>query len=138
MGYNQVFNQVFAAHEQRLPLEAVLEFTRTQTVTPNRYAYECPAEELLDVSWHVTSNPVHPVLDFLIEPSGGPVVEAVRTAIDASGITELKVCSSVALKFQPTEKLHIGWNQETSQPANQNIYMLLRRQDSFICQLTDQ
>lgn len=42
LGYNHIFQQVFAAHEQRLPLEALLEFAATRHVTPG--------ERLLPVS----------------------------------------------------------------------------------------
>lgn len=34
---------------------------------------------------------MHPLTEFLIRPSAGQAVEAVRTAVEASGITEVKV-----------------------------------------------
>jgi hypothetical protein len=50
--------QVFQAYEQRLPAKAVLELTQRSAVTPGQYAYDCPGEVLLDVSWHWTANTV--------------------------------------------------------------------------------
>jgi hypothetical protein len=34
------------------------------------YKYDCPGESLLDVSWHITANPVSgPLNKFLMEPN---------------------------------------------------------------------
>jgi hypothetical protein len=46
------------------------------------YAYECPGESLLDVSWHVTANPAPGSLNtFIMEPNLAAVVTVSGNAL---------------------------------------------------------
>ena len=61
---------MFQAYEQRLPAEAVVELAERSAVTPGRFPYDCPGEQLLDVSWHWTANSVQGWWqNFLMRPS---------------------------------------------------------------------
>ena len=54
-GYNQVFEQLFQAHEQRLTPAAKREIKRYGwTKSSSGENYICPADKLLDVSFHLT------------------------------------------------------------------------------------
>ncbi len=46
----------------------------TQGLPPGKYAYDCPADTQLDVSWHQAGASVrNPLMRLLIEPSWGNV-----------------------------------------------------------------
>ncbi|KAK9845482.1 hypothetical protein WJX81_007602 [Elliptochloris bilobata] len=53
-GYNQVFEQLFQAYEQKLPKKALREFKRKQWVNPAKYAYDCPGERMLEIEYKTT------------------------------------------------------------------------------------
>lgn len=79
------------AYEQRLPLEGVLDYLQTGAIRSKAYGYDCPADQQLDVSWHVGQNAVGGAWsEFMMRPSIEVAVEAVKWAVDNSGIWELK------------------------------------------------
>ena len=54
--------------------------------------YSCPAERLLDVSYHWTDNNLQSPLErFLVDPQLSTAVQWVRSGIDSCGIFELKM-----------------------------------------------
>ncbi|KAI7845492.1 hypothetical protein COHA_001038 [Chlorella ohadii] len=53
-GSNQVFEQLFQAHEQRLNGKAERQFYEKGFVDRRKHAYVCPAERHLDVSFNLT------------------------------------------------------------------------------------
>ena len=53
-GYNQAFQQLFQAYERRLPRRGEREFRERGWVDGRRAGYDCPADALLDVSFHMT------------------------------------------------------------------------------------
>ena len=53
-GYNQAFSQLFQAYERRLPRRGEREFRERGWVDARRAGYDCPADALLDVSFHMT------------------------------------------------------------------------------------
>mmetsp|Transcript_16982 Transcript_16982/g.42620 ORF Transcript_16982/g.42620 Transcript_16982/m.42620 type:complete len:855 (+) Transcript_16982:187-2751(+) len=53
-GYNQVFLEIFQAYEQRLPKQGREEFSRKGWVDTTKYEYDCPADQLLQISYHQT------------------------------------------------------------------------------------
>lgn len=65
-GYNQVFEELFAAYEQRLsPEERDQFFENGMFLPPSEVRYDCPGDRLLDVSYHHTAPEVslHGVYD---------------------------------------------------------------------------
>ncbi|KAK9848832.1 hypothetical protein WJX84_007112, partial [Apatococcus fuscideae] len=66
-GYNQVFEQIFQAYEQKYDDADRNDFAMEGYILPNRATYECPAEEVLDVSFHHTAPEpsLQPLLDQL-------------------------------------------------------------------------
>jgi len=123
VGFNQIFEQVFQAYEQRLPTQGVLELVSRSAVTPGKYAYDCPGDELLDVSWHRTVNPVTQWQQFLMRPSLGTAVGAARWALQESGITELKLLRDM-ISFSvlpPMPTFYFAWNPNNTGP----LYFLI-------------
>ncbi|WIA36901.1 hypothetical protein OEZ86_008147 [Tetradesmus obliquus] len=119
IGYNQAFDQVFQAYEQRLPARAVVEMTRRSAIAPGAYPYDCPGEALLDVSWHRTPNDTRSDLtQWLMRPNLAGVVSAVRSAINASGIVELKgFRDSVIFRYvPPLPAIPFAWNPNNTGP----------------------
>ncbi|CAD7702334.1 unnamed protein product [Ostreobium quekettii] len=53
-GYNQVFEQIFQAFEQKMPSKGLNEYLKQGWVQKENYEYKCPGDELLDVSFHLS------------------------------------------------------------------------------------
>ncbi len=69
----------------------MLDYLQTGAIRSKAYGYDCPADQQLDVSWHVGQNAVGGAWsEFLMRPSIEGAVEAVKWAVDNSGIWELK------------------------------------------------
>lgn len=54
-GYNQVFEELFAAYEQRLAPEERTAFIEKWWLDPATVRYDCPGARLLDISFHYTT-----------------------------------------------------------------------------------
>ncbi|CAD7703964.1 unnamed protein product [Ostreobium quekettii] len=54
-GYNQVFEQIFLAYEQKMPPNGVREYLKQGWVQKAQYEYDCPGDKLLDVSFHMSA-----------------------------------------------------------------------------------
>eukprot|EP00798_Chlamydomonas_sp_ICE-L_P010872 gene10872-16994_t len=100
VGYNSIFQQLYQAYEQR----AVQENQNIQRLSKRDQRiveylgylpegeYNCPAEKLLDVSYHWTSNSVKsPMARFLMNPQLSTMTMMIRHGIDESGILEAKL-----------------------------------------------
>ncbi|KAK9909403.1 hypothetical protein WJX75_001741 [Coccomyxa subellipsoidea] len=59
-GYNQVFEQMFQLYEQQIPKKAEKDFQKNLWVNQKDYEYNCPGEQLVDVSFKMT--PSQPTL----------------------------------------------------------------------------
>ncbi|KIY93312.1 hypothetical protein MNEG_14650 [Monoraphidium neglectum] len=119
VGYNQAFEQVFQAFEQRLPVEGVRELCARGAVEPGKYPYDCPGDTLLDVSWHETANDVGGAWGrFLMRPDLRTVVESVRWAVDASGIIDLRRLRDeiIFATLPPLPNIYFAWNPNNSGP----------------------
>ncbi|KAI8471066.1 MAG: P-loop containing nucleoside triphosphate hydrolase protein [Monoraphidium minutum] len=119
VGYNQAFEQVFQAFEQRLPAGGVVELCARGAVEPGKYAYDCPGDRLLDVSWHETANDAAGAWSrFLMRPNFRTVVEAVRWAVDASGINELRLLRDelAFATLPPLPNVYFAWNPNNAGP----------------------
>ncbi|KAK9792719.1 hypothetical protein WJX73_003140 [Symbiochloris irregularis] len=63
-GYNQVFEQLFQAYEQRFPEEAHEDFLDDMYIEQRKYPYDCPGEKHIQLTYHTapimspTTNPV--------------------------------------------------------------------------------
>jgi hypothetical protein len=53
-GSNQVFEQLFQAHEQKLSRRGERQYYEQGWVDPRVHRYACPAERHLDVSFNLT------------------------------------------------------------------------------------
>mmetsp|Transcript_38914 Transcript_38914/g.86553 ORF Transcript_38914/g.86553 Transcript_38914/m.86553 type:complete len:1002 (+) Transcript_38914:196-3201(+) len=92
VGYRSVLTQLYQAFQQRLPPEALRELQRGGYVAPeHRGRYTCPADRLLDVSYHWAEGQVQsPLSQWLMSPQLSTAVLWVRHGIEESGIFELK------------------------------------------------
>jgi cell division protease FtsH len=95
-GYNQVFEQLFQAHERRLPPAAAREAAaQGWTAAGGGDAYACPADRLLSVSFHQTGQ----------EPSLHAVWEAApAVAFYAFGVSFLGVALAIGI-FRPRRQM---------------------------------
>ena len=50
----QVFEQLFQLYEQKVPKEAERDLERDRWIDPAKYEYNCPGEQLVDVSFKCT------------------------------------------------------------------------------------
>lgn len=66
-GYNAVLAQLYQAHQQRVSKRAAQAVSEQGYALPGTYAYDCPGERLLDVSWHWTPQAItNPLARFLV------------------------------------------------------------------------
>jgi len=89
-GYEAVLTQLYQAYDQRLSKAAKRQLHQQGYIEPG-HPYSCPSDRLLNVSWHITPNPLqNPLHEFLINPSLPEVTRWMKTGIESSGILELK------------------------------------------------
>lgn len=88
-GYNQVFQQLFQAYEQKLPKAAKREFDEQGALAnASSYKYNCPGESAVGVSFHMTPQ----------EPSLAPLWNAVPVILFFSfAFSFLAVCLGLGI-----------------------------------------
>lgn len=97
LGYQAIFQQLYAAFAEKLPHDALKArvatgFVPESGVQQAESSYQCPADALLDVSYHLAldGRPPSALAAWLMEPSWSGVNHAIRTVVDNSGIAEVK------------------------------------------------